>query len=234
MEGKYSKVLTILLVVAIFVVLGILVFLGVGIIRNNTIRSDAEAGADAFIENAKNKNNSNKNNNNNNSNNVNQNNINEIVTPTIGIDNSIMSNTVGDTTSKKQTYKGFPQVGVIEIPKTKLKCPVLEDASKAAIEVAVGIYEGVGLNKVGNTTIAGHNYRNGTFFSDNKKIEIGDKIYITDEEGTKLTYSVYNIVTVAPEDSTYFGRSTNGTREITLDTCTDDTQSRLLILARED
>ena len=234
MEGKYSKVLTILLIVAIVVVLGILIFLGVGIIRNNTIRTDAEAGADAFIENAKNKNNSNKNNNNNN-NTINQNNVNETgIAPVIGIDNSIMSNTTTDTGSKRQTYKGFPQVGVIEIPKTKLKCPVLEDASKSAIEVAVGIYEGVGLNKIGNTTIAGHNYRNGTFFSDNKKIEIGDKIYITDEEGTKLTYSVYNIVTVAPEDSTYFGRNTDGTREITLDTCTDDTQSRLLILARED
>lgn len=235
MEGKYSKVLTILLIVAIVVILGILLFLGFNIVRNNTIKSDAETAADAFMENAKNAKNNNKSNQNQgqNQNNINQNILNEI-TPTIGIQNMIANDVNASSGTKRQTFKGFPQVGVIEIPKTKLKCPILEDASKAAIEVAVGIYEGVGLNKVGNTTIAGHNYRNGTFFSDNKKIEIGDKIYITDESGTKVTYVVYNTVTTAPEDSSYFGRNTEGKREITLDTCTDDTQSRFLILAREE
>jgi LPXTG-site transpeptidase (sortase) family protein len=231
MDGKYSKVLTIVLIIAIIIILFILGFLGFNIIRNNNLRIDAEVGADTFIENAKNKNkNNNDNKNETKSNSVSTN----TVDPVLGIENLIVGNTISDSISNKQTYKGFPQVGVIEIPKTKLKCPILEDASKAAIEVAVGIYEGVGLNKVGNTTIAGHNYRNGTFFSDNKKIEVGDKIYITDESGTKVTYIAYNIVTVAPEDSSYFGRDTEGKREITLDTCTDDTQSRLLVLAREE
>ncbi len=36
------------------------------------------------------------------------------------------------------------------------------------------------LNKPGNTVIAGHNYRNSRFFSNNKKLNIGDKIYVTD------------------------------------------------------
>ena len=232
MDGKYSKVLTIILILAIVLIIGILLFLGIRMVVDNNIKSDYESGADTFIETAKNKNDKNKEN-------KNQNVVNEAVGNLIGLENLLVNNmntnTIGESTNtKKQMYKGFPQVGVIEIPKTKLKCPILEDASKSAIEVAVGIYEGVGLNKVGNTTIAGHNYRNGTFFSDNKKIEIGDKIYITDESGTKVTYKVYNTVTVAPEDSSYFGRDTQGAREITLDTCTDDAQSRILVLAKEE
>ena len=234
MDGKYSKVLTALLIIAIIVILLVLIGLGGSIVYNNIQKSDYEAGADAFVENVTNGNKSN------NKNNKNNNNVNESLTnsiePLIGIDSLLANNTntTQGTSSKKQTYKGFPMVGTIEIPRTKLKCPVLESASKAAIEVAVGIYDGPGLNKIGNTIIAGHNYRNGTFFSDNKKIEVGDKIYITDESGTKLTYIVFNTVTVAPEDSSYFDRDTEGKREITLDTCTDDTQSRLLVLAREE
>lgn len=234
MDGKYSKVLTALLIIAIIVILAILGALGGKIVYDNIKKADAESGADAFMENVIS---GNKNNNKNkNNNNVNES-LTNAVDPVLGIDSLLANNTntIGQNgSSKKQTYKGFPMVGTIEIPRTKLKCPVLESASKAAIEVAVGIYDGPGLNKIGNTIIAGHNYRNGTFFSDNKKIEIGDKIYITDESGTKITYIVYNTVTTSPEDSSYFDRDTEGKREITLDTCTDDTQSRLLVLAREE
>ena len=235
MDGKYSKALTVLLIIAIIVIVLILLFLGLRIISNNALRTDYETGADTFIENTKNKNNKN---NSNNSNTI-QNTVNETgVEPILGIENLLVNNIAsGSTSGRKQTYKGFPQVGVIEIPKTKLKCPILEEASKSAIEVAVGIYEGVGLNKVGNTTIAGHNYNNGTFFSDNNLIEIGDKIYITDEDGTKVTYIVYHKVVVTSSDSTYFGRDTEGKREITLDTCHRvglETENRLLILAREE
>ena len=44
----------------------------------------------------------------------------------------------------------------------------------------------LGLNKVGNTVIIGHNYRNGTFFGSNKKMNEGDKVYITDLSGNTV------------------------------------------------
>ena len=115
----------------------------------------------------------------------------------------------------------------------KLKLAFQKIKGKGAIEVAVGIYDGPGLNKIGNTTIAGHNYRDGRFFSNNKKLVEGDKIHITDSEGRKITYSIYKIYTTSPEDSSYLDRDTNGKREISLTTCTDDAQSRLIIWAKE-
>ena len=45
---------------------------------------------------------------------------------------------------------------------------------------------------------------------------------------------VYNTYITTPEDSSYMGRDTEGKREVTLDTCTDDSQSRFLVFAKEE
>ena len=90
------------------------------------------------------------------------------------------------------------------------------------------------LNQVGNIVISGHNYRNGTFFSNNKQLEIGDVIYITDITGTQVAYTIYNIYETNSEDTEYITRDTNGAREISLTTCTDESDNqRLIIWARE-
>ena len=161
------------------------------------------------------------------------------------IENNIIDNPYGNvttnpsnnnnnsSTSKEVLYKGFVMKGKITIPRTGLECPILKNASKKEIEVAVGIQCGPGLNQVGNTVIAGHNYRNGLFFSNNKKIEIGDKIHIKDTSGLTVTYTVYSKFETTDQDSSYIMRDTNGKREITLYTCTDDGNSRLVILAKE-
>ena len=61
----------------------------------------------------------------------------------------------------------------------------------------------------------------------------GDKVYITDTTGQKITYVIYKIYTTSPEDSSYLDRDTEGRREISLTTCTDDAKSRLIIWAKE-
>ena len=91
-----------------------------------------------------------------------------------------------------------------------------------------------GLNKPGNTVIIGHNYRNGLFFSNNKKLQNGDKVYIKDETGTTLTYTIYNKYETTPEDTSYMNRDTGGKAEISLSTCNDDSSKRLIIWAKAD
>lgn len=219
-ESKYSKLLTGLLIVGILVIVGVLIALGIGLSANSSNNKDAVDAVEQFQGNVtKNKNK------------TKENVTTNSVTPIIGIENLLVDG--NGTTTNKQMYKGFPMVGTIEIPSINLKYPVLENATTPSMEVSVGILDGPGLNKVGNTTIAGHNYRNGTFFSNLKKVAVGDKIFITDETGNKVTYIVYNTYTTTPEDSSYMDRDTEGKREITLDTCTDDTQSRFLVLAKE-
>lgn len=78
----------------------------------------------------------------------------------------------------------------------------------------------------------GHNYRNGALFSNNKKLNIGDEIYITDITGTRLKYIIYNKYETSSTDFDYATRDTARAKEISLASCTDDSNSRLIIWAR--
>lgn len=147
---------------------------------------------------------------------------------------------VTNSNSDRKMMEDYIIIGTIEIPKVKLKCAILNQVTKKSIEIAVGqIYTVNGLNKPGNTVIYGHNYRNDLFFSRNDELTNGDKIYILDEEGTKLTYEIYNIFITTSTDTSFYARTaeeTGGKAEITLSTCTDDastTDRRLIIQARE-
>ena len=123
-------------------------------------------------------------------------------------------------------------VGTMVIPATNFKYPILEKVTRKSIETAVAVLYGAGVNQVGNTVIIGHNYRNGLFFSNNKKLNIGDKIYITDNSGNKLTYTIYNKFETTDTDTSFYQRDTAGKPEVTLSTCTDDSKNRLIILAK--
>lgn len=73
----------------------------------------------------------------------------------------------------------------------------------------------------------------GTFFSNNKKLVVGDKIYITDSTGQKIEYTITKTYTTGDMDFSYATRDTQGKREISLSTCTTDPSKRLVIWARE-
>ena len=146
-----------------------------------------------------------------------------------------------ETSSKskaKKKLEDYEIIGAIEIPKTGLKCDILNEVTKRSIEIAVAtIYSTGGLNQPGNTVIYGHNYRNSLFFSKNDELSVGDKIYITDEEGNKKTYKIYDKFETTSTDTSFYTKTaemTGGKAEVTLSTCTDDanqTDRRLIILA---
>lgn len=214
-ESKYSKVLTVILVIVIIAILGLLGFLGYDWFRKNSLQNDAEKFTSDFVQEASNDGNNSDNGN-----------------ATNPIDDIEATNSSGNSSGKMPTYKGFNVVGTIEIPTIKLSYPILEKVSKKSIETSVAMLYGAGINQVGNTVIIGHNYRNGLFFSNNKKLNNGDKIYITDNNGNRLTYTIYNKFETTPEDASFYQRDTEGKPEVTLSTCTDDSKARLIIFAK--
>ena len=216
-ESKYSKVLTVILVIVIIAVLGLLGFLAYNYYQNYVISRDTSAFVDDFqgeVADGQ-------------ANDTNTTNS----TEENPFDQLQDSNTPSGSTTQK-TYKGFGVLGTMEIPATNFKYPVLEKVTKKSIETAVALLYGVGLNEPGNSVIIGHNYRNNLFFSNNKKLNIGDKIYITDNDGQQLTYTIYNKFETTPEDTSFYQRDTGGVPEVTLSTCTDDSSARLIICAR--
>lgn len=226
-NSKYSKFLTVLLIIVIIAIIGLIGFLGYDFYRKYYIDKDAQDFMEKYEEQIKNT--------------IAGNTIeNEIVVentvPTVIEPVNVVTNTTtggNSNSSSKYTYKGFNVLGTIEIPKTGIKYPVLEKVTPKSLETSVAYYYGPGLNEIGNTTISGHNYRNGAFFGKNKQLSNGDKIYITDNSGKKIAYTIYNIYTTHPDDAEYLTRGTNGAREISLTTCTDDSKNRLIIWAKE-
>lgn len=225
-NSKYSKFLTVLLVIVIIAIVGLLGYLGFTKFEEFFISKDTAEFVDSFVGETQPEQNTT----------VEENKIEENTTgdTELKIDNTTTTDNKTGITSTKKTYKGFNVVGTIEIPKTNVKYPILEKVTKKSIETAVAVIYGPGPNQVGNTTIMGHNYRNGLFFSNNKKLSNGDKIYITDLSGNRVTYTIYNKYETSPEDADYMTRNTNGAREISLSTCTDDSSARLIIWAKAD
>ena len=221
-ESKYSKVLTVILVIVIVAIIGLLGFLAYDYYQNYVISNDAKD----FVENfegevtapEENKNETN-----------NENTIGENALE--GIENTNTS-TNGNSSKDKPTYKGFGVLGTITIPAINLEYPILDKVTPKSIETAVAFLYGTGINQPGNSVIIGHNYRNGLFFSNNKKLQIGDKIYLKDNSGTKLTYTIYNKFEAAENDTSFYQRDTGGKPEVTLSTCTDDSSARLIIFAK--
>ena len=218
-ESKYSKVLTVILVIVIVAIVGLLGFLAYDYYQNYIITKDTSEFVDNF-----------------------QGDVTDGEATDDGTTTSTDENPLdqiqdasaggSSSSSSKPTYKGFGVLGTIEIPTINLKYPVLEKVTKKSIETSVAFLYGAGLNQPGNSVIIGHNYRNGLFFSNNKKLNVGDKIYITDNSGTKLTYTIYNKFETTPEDTSFYQRDTGGKPEVTLSTCTDDSKARLIIFAK--
>ena len=132
------------------------------------------------------------------------------------------------------TYKSFNVVGTIQIPRTGAKYPIVDDTSPQAMDNAIVFLYGPGLNSVGNNVIVGHNYRGGSFFGSNKYLEEGDEIYITDLTGEKVRYVIYSTYETWDDDFSYATRKTYGKREISLSTCTNNPDIRLVIWAVEE
>lgn len=216
-ESKYGKVLTVILVIVIIAIIGLLAFLGYDYYQKYIITQDTSDFVDNFQGEVAN----------NEDNKDNQNNGNENIFGNV-------QDTEGGSNSSSgvKTYKGFVVMGTIEIPAISLKYPVLEKVTKKSIETSVAILYGVGVNQPGNTVIIGHNYRNGLFFSNTKKLKINDNIYMTDNAGKKVTYKIYEKFETTPEDTSFYQRDTDGKAEVTLSTCTDDSSARVIVEAK--
>jgi len=230
-ENKYNKLLTVVLIIIIIAIVGGLGFFGYQYYKANAISTN---GSD-FVNSFKNEV----------SNNVNNTNVtdsdNNIVEDSSDLNDILAQiqgtnvNTGGTGTSnKKRKYQGYTVLGTIEIPKTNVNYPILEEYTKTSIEIAVSKMYGVNPNEVGNMTLASHNYRNGKLFSDNKKLSVGDTVYITDLSGNRVKYTIYKKYETSVEDTEYMTRDTAGAREISLSTCTDDSSARLIIWAKAD
>ncbi|MCI8586995.1 MAG: sortase [Clostridia bacterium] len=129
--------------------------------------------------------------------------------------------------------KQYAIIGIIEIPKINVKYPIIAETSDALLKVSVCKFWGPDANQVGNLCVVGHNYKNSKFFSKVPSMVCGDIVKITDLTGTTVEYEVYDVYTVEPSDTRCTSQLTQGRREVTVITCTDDTKFRVVVKCKE-
>ncbi len=131
--------------------------------------------------------------------------------------------------------KEYETIGVVKIPKINISYPILAQTTNVEVmKVAPYKFWGANPNEVGNLCIIGHNYRRkGVFFSDVPSLTVGDIVEIQDLSQKTVQYEVYDLHTVDPNDRSDTTQYTNGKREVTLITCTDDVKQRVIVKCSE-
>ena len=149
----------------------------------------------------------------------------------------------GDNINWLETATGtrYYAVATVNIPKIDCTYPVIignEPENATQLEELLKIspckFWGPKPNEVGNFCIVGHNYRSNKFFSHVPDLSIGDKIELKDLNGQTIIYKIYDKYVVEPDDVSCTSQRTNGLKEVTLITRTDDSKQRVIVKARED
>ena len=131
-------------------------------------------------------------------------------------------------------FKGYKVCAKLNIPIINLETYVLEEYSKQALLTSVTKFYGGEPNKVGNFCIAGHNYGPTNMFQNIKKLKVKDEIFLTDTNGNRFKYLIYDMYTVLPNETRCLSQKTNGNTELTLITCTPDSERRIIVKAIHD
>ena len=147
-------------------------------------------------------------------------------------ENMIQDTSINQTEkSLLTTYKGYPVIAKLEIPKIDLETYVISEYSNQALGVSVTKFYGGNPNEVGNFCIAGHNYITKNMFHDLKNLSIGDTFTLIDTNHHEGFYKIYSVETVEPDETQCLSQKTDGRIEVTLITCTADSSKRIIVKA---
>ena len=108
-----------------------------------------------------------------------------------------------------------------------------DHTNEETMKVSITKFWGPQANEIGNYTVAGHNNKDGTMFGKTKYLQIGDKIKLTNLKNETIEYEIFKIYSIDPDDVSCVESVENGTREITLITCTNGHKNRLVTKARQ-
>ena len=113
-------------------------------------------------------------------------------------------------------------IGILEISSINIRYPVWDEASQVALRYGLGHYvDSIMPGEVGNATILGHNYRDGSMFHYLRDVEIGDEVVFTDLNGEEWVFYVVSSEIISADDLIHYalGNITKA-RQLTLVTCT--------------
>lgn len=132
-----------------------------------------------------------------------------------------------------ETYLDYEVTAKLVIPKIGLETYILKDYTKERMDICPTKFWGPEPNEIGNFCITGHNYKKDNMFYNLIDLEIGDEFYLLDNKNGKYTYTIYDIYKVKPQNTDSLEQDTGGKRIVTLITCVNYSDTRLIIQAVE-
>ena len=113
-------------------------------------------------------------------------------------------------------------IGILEISSIGRKFTVWDEASQVSLRYGVGHYvDSVMPGEVGNATILGHNYRDGSMFHYLGNLQVGDSVVFTNNNGEQMVFYVTDsLIISADEIMNYALGNITDARQLTLITCT--------------
>lgn len=151
-------------------------------------------------------------------------------------DNYSITKLYSNNTSNNSINDNFTSsiIGIIEIPILNLSYTIYGKLDEELLKTSPCRFYGDFPNNstASNLCIAGHNYDNGKFFSNLRKLKFDDKIFLYDNFNNKFIYSVFKNYEVSPNDLSPVYNNYSDTDELTLVTCNNFNNNRIIIKAK--
>lgn len=125
-------------------------------------------------------------------------------------------------------------IGMIEIPSLSVSYPIFSYLDDELLKISPCKFLGEMPPASSNLCIAGHNYDNNKFFSNINLLKNGDEILIYNQIGEKFVYSVFNRYEVNDNDLSPIKEDYQGGHELTLITCNNLNQRRIVVKAEKE
>ena len=135
--------------------------------------------------------------------------------------------------SFKETSADDVILCTIEIPKINIKYPVFSKFDDELLKISPCRFYGRSPKEYGNLCIAGHNYNNSKFFSNLFLLNNGDEIFLYDNSEQKFIYKVFSYYEVSSSDMSPILDYDRNIKQLTLVTCNNLNQNRLIIKAKQ-
>lgn len=120
--------------------------------------------------------------------------------------------------------------GKIKINKINIEYPIIEYINDDSLWKSICKISNNTINGTGNLCLAGHNMRNMTMFGKLKKLENGDEVEITNLYGDKYIYTVYETYYVEPTQTEVLKNTSEPI--LTMITCNNTSSKRLIVRAK--
>lgn len=153
----------------------------------------------------------------------------------IKIENKNISNIMNDNAKLNSIFSNKVDslyFARIIIDKIDLDYFIYNDCTEELLKILPCKYSGPNLNQNGNICILGHNYLDGNFFSNLKDLNEDDEIIINSPDDKTYKYIVYQKLEVDVNNINQFIKTNEKGKILTLCTCTEMKNKRLIIRAK--